>query len=150
MSLENLARIGKLKRHRPSREEIMRLLRAAERNIRDAHVGAISVETRFDAAYKACMQCGLVALLANGYRPSTSTPGHHATVIQSLTTSIALPNERVIVLDKLRRLRNVSDYTGEGVSEEEAAACVRSAEDLLAALKEWLRAHRKLPPRDRG
>jgi hypothetical protein len=50
MSLENLARIGKLKRHRPTRQEIMRLLSAAERNIRDAHVDAISAETRFDAA----------------------------------------------------------------------------------------------------
>lgn len=143
MTLENLVRIGKLKPHEPAREEVARLLAAAERNIRDARVRAVSTETRFDAAYKAGLQCGLVALLANGYRPSTTEPGHHATVIQSLATTIGLSSGRLALLDKLRRLRNLSDYSGEEVSEEEAAACLRQVEALLATLKEWLGSNRR-------
>lgn len=142
MTLENLARIGKLKPHSPTRDEIARLIAAAQRNLRDARVAGISAETRFDVAYKAVMQCGLAALMANGFRPSTSEPGHHATVIQSLTITIDLPSERCVVLDKLRRLRNLSDYSGADISEEEAAACIRSAQVVLATLEAWLRSAR--------
>ena len=139
MTLENLERIGKLKRHSPTPEEVRKLLGAARRNLKDAHVRGISAETRFDAAYKAIMQCALVALIASGFRPSTGEPGHHAVVVQSLAKTIQLSGERGAVLDKLRRLRNLSDYSGEDISEEEAAACIRSAEALLADLEAWLR-----------
>ena len=57
VSLENLLKIGQLKTHPVDSEEIGRLLSAAQRNLRDAHVEEVSPETRFDAAYKAIMQC---------------------------------------------------------------------------------------------
>lgn len=142
MTLENSAQIGKLKSHETTREEIARLLDAVRRNIKDARHVDISSESRFDIAYKAVMQCALIAVMANGFRPSTSEPGHHATVIQSLPKTVGLSNERVIVLDRLRKKRNLSDYSGEGIGEEEAAACVRAAEDLAATVGQWLRAHR--------
>ena len=53
MTLQNLQKIGRLKPHAPTGQEIQRLLAAAERNISDARVDAISDETRFDAVYKA-------------------------------------------------------------------------------------------------
>jgi len=142
MTLENLAHIGKLKPHKATRAEIARLLTAVRRNLKDARHADISPESRFDIAYKAVMQCALTALMANGYRPSTSEPGHHATVIQSLPKTVGLANERVIVLDKLRKKRNLSDYTGEGIGTEEAAACVRAAEDLATTVEQWLRTNR--------
>lgn len=142
MTLENLLRIGKLKPHKSTREEVARLLTAMRRNLKDSRNVEISPESRFDIAYKAIMQCALVAMMANGYRPSTNEPGHHATVVQSLPTTIGLANERMIVLDQLRKKRNLSDYTGAGVTEEEAAACVRAAEELAAAVEKWLRAQR--------
>ena len=142
MTLENLLRIGKLKPHKTTREEIARLLAAVRRNLKDAHHGDISPESRFDIAYKAVMQCALVAMMANGYRPSTNEPGHHATVVQSLPMTVGLTNERMIVLDQLRKKRNLSDYTGAGITEEEAAACVRAAEDLAATVEQWLRVNR--------
>jgi hypothetical protein len=134
MTLENLVRIGRLKPHEPSRAEVARLLAAAERNLRDARVRGVSTETRFDAAYKAGLQCGLVALLARGFRPSTGEPGHHATVIQSLATTIGITSDRLVVLDKLRRLRNLGDYGGEDISESETASCLRAVEDAEAVL----------------
>ena len=66
MSLENLLKIGQLKEHPPDAREIQKLLLAAERNLADARVTSISLETRFDAAYKAIMQSALAALMAAG------------------------------------------------------------------------------------
>jgi hypothetical protein len=83
MSLENLLGIS-LEKINPDAAAIKRLLAAAERNIADAHVMAISSENRFDVAYKAIMQLANAALQANGYRTLTSKPGHHMTMIQTL------------------------------------------------------------------
>lgn len=84
MTLDNLLKIGQLKRHTTDQKEIGNLLVAARRNLADAHAANISTENRFDAAYKCIMQCALVGLMANGFRPDTKVPGHHQTVIQSL------------------------------------------------------------------
>lgn len=116
MSLENLLKIGQLKRHDTDATEIGRQLEAARRNVADAKVGEISVETRFDAAYKAIMQLSLAALMANGFRSDTNRPGHHMTVLQTLPKTIGLANDRMTVLDALRRKRNLSEYTGEGAT----------------------------------
>lgn len=137
MSLENLSKIGQLKPHDTDAAEIGRLLEAARRNIRDAKVEAISVETRFDAAYKAVMQLSLAALMANGYRP-----GHHMTVLQSLPKTIGLAGERVTVLDALRRKRNLSDYTGEEIDEASMQHCLDEAGRLLGDVEAWLRENR--------
>ena len=71
MSLDNLAKIGRLKLHVAAHEEIERLLAAAERNLRDANALGISDETRFDAAYKAVMQCSMRCARS---ATSTTTP----------------------------------------------------------------------------
>ncbi|MFO7529540.1 MAG: DNA-binding protein [Marinobacter sp.] len=139
MTLENLVKVRKLVPQPASREEIGKLLTAAQRNIQDAHVSDVSATTRFDAAYKAIMQCALASIRASGYRPSTSEPGHHITVIQSLPTTIGMSNERMIVLDAMRKKRNLNDYNGDGVSEEETEACVRAAEALLKDVQVWLK-----------
>jgi hypothetical protein len=65
------------------------MLAAAERNLADARLAALSAENRFDAAYKAIMQCAMLALRANGFRTLSSQAGHHQTALQTLplTTS---------------------------------------------------------------
>ena len=142
MSLENLLKIGQLKAHPPDASEIQRLLAAAERNLADARVTAISAETRFDAAYKAIMQAALAALMAHGYRPDTKRPGHHVTVVQGLALTIGLAAPRVQVLDTLRRQRNVADYTGEDIYSSTVNHCIEEATRLLADVKRWLKAER--------
>lgn len=54
MSLENLVGIS-LDRVEPSQKTVVRLIAAAERNIKDSQVAAVSAENRFDAAYKAVL-----------------------------------------------------------------------------------------------
>jgi hypothetical protein len=131
MSLENLLAIQRLVRHEAGRAVVLKLLTAAERNLADARVTAISAENRFDAAYKAILQCAMAALSAKGYRTSTSQPGHHQTAIQSLPMTLAVDSATVIVLDALRKQRNLTDYTGDGVSDALLAECIAQAESLL-------------------
>lgn len=138
MGLDKLVGIT-LGRIEPDASVINRLITAAERNIVDARVTEISAENRFDAAYKAIMQMANAALQANGYRTLTSQPGHHMTMIQSLTQTVGLDNRTVIVLDAFRKQRNVADYSGDIIPESTLAECVTHAENLLNLLRNWLR-----------
>ena len=142
MSLKNLLKIGQLKEHPPDAREIQKLLLAAERNLADARVTSISLETRFDAAYKVIMQSALAALMACGYRPDTNRPGHHMTVIQSLPVTVGLSGARITVLDTLRRKRNLLDYTGEDMDDGSMENCIVEADQLLNDVKIWLKAER--------
>ncbi len=141
MTLKNLLKIGQLKEHPVSAAEIERLLTAAERNLRDAHVKDISAETRFDAAYKALMQCALAALMMHGYRPDTNRPGHHMTVLQSTPHTLGIPSRRVAVLDALRRQRNIADYTGDDVDDSTAEHCINEAKQLRDDVLAWRAEH---------
>jgi hypothetical protein len=138
MSLDNLVKTGQLKRHTTDAKEVAKLLAAARRNVADAKAQNISVENRFDAAYKCIMQSALAALLASGFRPDTKVPGHHQTVIQSLPKTVGLAGERVTVLDALRHKRNLADYTGASVDSSSLATCVKEAEKLLDEVGKWL------------
>ena len=117
---------------------IQRLIFAAKRNINDAHVETISLENRFDAAYKAIMQLANAALQANGYRTLKSKPGHHMTMIQSLSRTVALDKQIVIILDALRKQRNVNDYSGDIVPESMVNDCIAYAKLLFHKVNEWL------------
>lgn len=139
MSLEGLEKIGQIKPHPVDAAEINQLLAAAARNLKDAHLQENSTETRFDCAYKAVMQSALVALMANGYRPSTNVPGHQMTMIQSLTITMALEPKRMVVLDALRRKRNLNDYLGADLDEESTQACVAEAIRLRDDVTAWLK-----------
>lgn len=141
MSLDNLEGTS-LEKIEPDSVAIMRLLNAAERNIQDAHVNKVSNENRFDAAYKAIMQLANAALQANGYRTLTSKPGHHMTMIQSLPLTIGLDSDTLIILDTLRKQRNVADYSGDIVPESAMQECLSRAEDLFQDVSEWIKTNK--------
>lgn len=141
MTLKNLLGIS-LDAVPPDKRLIAKLLAAAQRNIADAQLVGLSPENRFDAAYKAIMQLAMAALNANGYRTLTSKPGHHQTAIQTLTHSVGLPPTKVIVLDALRKQRNLSDYSGDLVADAAAAECLTSAQELFADVRAWLQSNR--------
>lgn len=138
MSLDNLVGIS-LERIDPNPVTIERLLTAASRNIADSHIAAVSDENRFDAAYKAIMQLSNAALQANGLRTLTSKPGHHMTLIQVLGQTINLDKQTVIVLDALRKQRNVVDYSGDIVPASSVRECINQAENLMRKVTNWLK-----------
>jgi hypothetical protein len=61
---------------------------------------------------------------------------------RSCKISVGLPQAKVIVLDALRKQRNLSDYSGDLIPDSAATECVASATDLLAHVRAWLAAHR--------
>jgi hypothetical protein len=122
MTLENLLRTGQLKAHAADEREILRLLDSAQLALKDA---------------------ALAAILANGYRPSTSEPGHHQLLLQALPKTIGLARERVQVLEAFRKARNQNDYRGVPVSDATARECAEEAGRLLAEVRAWFDARRK-------
>lgn len=142
MTLDNLLSIGRLKPHKPSRAEVGRLLASAEASLRDATRAGMANASRLDLAYKAIMQAALAALYANGFRPSTSEPGHQQTTIQTLPKTIGLAADRMTVLDGFRRARNLADYEGGEVEEAKARECAESAAELIADVRAWLKKNR--------
>lgn len=141
MTLQNLLSINKLQSFTPDRGAVQKLLRAAQRNLEDARLTALSADNRFDAAYKTIMQCAMLGLWANGYRTSTSQPGHHLTAIQSLPLTMQVSKETAIVLDALRKQRNLNDYEGDPISDSALAACLDEADRLLAHTMQWLQTY---------
>lgn len=141
MTLENLLGLS-LEAIAPDTASIRRLLDAAQRSLSDARLASISSEGRFDMAYKAIMQCANAALQANGYRTLTSRPGHHQTMIQSLPRTVGLDGRTMVLLDSLRKQRNVIDYSGDMVSQGMADEALQQAEHLLQRVMDWLQANK--------
>lgn len=140
MTLQNLLGLS-LEAIRPDAIGISRLIEAARQSLADAKLSEMSPEGRFDMAYKAIMQAANAALQANGYRTLTSKPGHHQTMIQTLPRTIGLDMQTMILLDTLRKQRNVIDYSGDLVGEGMAAEALTQAERLIQHVEQWLRAH---------
>lgn len=138
MTLNNLVGIS-LEKLTAQPIAIKRLLQAAERNIEDSKIDLVSLENRFDAAYKAIMQLANAALQSHGYRTLTSKPGHHQTMIQLLPQTLGTDKKTVIILDALRKQRNITDYSGDLIPESAVITCITQAETLLKDFKEWLR-----------
>ena len=138
MTLENLLGIS-LEKVVADRQLIDRLLAAAARNILDAEIDSLSNENRFDVAYKAIMQLANAALQAQGYRTLTSKPGHHQVMIQSLPRTCGLEQSRMIVMDAMRKQRNISDYAGDIVTESLVRECIGQAKELKRLVEEKLK-----------
>lgn len=137
MSLENLLKIGQLERHETDAVQVGRLLDSANRCLADARQESITAETRLEAGYRAIMQLSMVALWANGFRP-TSSSGHHMTMIQSLGHSVGLGSDQVRLLDTFRVKRNTINYTGEDMDIASVEACIAAGENLMRHIRDWL------------
>ncbi len=141
MALKSLVGIS-LEPIAPARETIRRLLDGASRHIADAKVQAVSAETRFGSAYTAVRMLADVGLHAHGYRTLTSKPGHHQTAIQTLPTTFGIDAQTVVRLDKLRKQRNLTEYSGDIIPESAVSECLSQAESLYAAACNWLKVNR--------
>ncbi len=125
--------------HRTSRDEIHALLAVADRDLHDATVLAVSVDSRHGFAYHAALQLAHAALAASGYRAARD--GHHVRTINSLPFTVGLDAKSVRRLDTARKRRNRAEYDAAGViSEGEAAEVLALARALRQRVEEWLRA----------
>ena len=134
--LNNLARIGMLDKVPFSAALLQKMLATAHTRLQDAQRTDNSAETRFDCAYTAIRAVADAALHAQGWRTSTSKPGHHQTTIGCLVHTLGVSPATVRVLDALRKQRkqrnlsDLSDYDGELVTEQALRECLQQAQTL--------------------
>jgi hypothetical protein len=115
MSLDSLVGVS-LDTITPSRETAQRRLAAVARHIADARIKAVSGEARFCSAY---------------------------TAIQSLQLTFGVGARMVARLDHLRKQRNVTEYSGDLVTDAEVAECMKQAEALYSFALGWLKKNKK-------
>jgi uncharacterized protein (UPF0332 family) len=138
MSLKEWLKNGWLVDHKTSLEEITNLLKAAERNLKDAKTMGLSPDWKLNIAYSAALHLANAALAAEGYRAARDS--HHYRTIQSLAYSINADPKLIIQLDRFRKKRNLGTYEIAGaVSDQEAEEMIMLAVNLRKQVEEWLR-----------
>lgn len=125
-SLDNLARIGKLKKEAPTQAELDGLMRSGMARLADAENASLSLDGRFDLAYNSAHALSLAALRWHGYRSENCY-----LVFQTLPHTLALPNELWRVLDTAHQKRNFVEYEGVAdVDEALVAAMIRVVREI--------------------
>lgn len=122
--LENLARIGKLKREPCSQEEVAGLLETAGERLHDAAQAGLGYSSRFDLAYNAAHAFALVALRRAGYRSD-----NRYLVFQVLVHTAGMDGASVRIFSKAHERRNAIEYQGALDRDERLLA------DLIASTK---------------
>ncbi len=107
VKLENLVKIGQLKREPPRAEELAGLLRSGQSRLADAENTKLSFDSRFDLAYNAAHALALHALRRLGYRSE-----NRYLVFQLLPETVGLAAGHWRVLAKAHEKRNLSEYEG--------------------------------------
>jgi hypothetical protein len=132
-SLDNLVRIGQLKREPPAQQELDGLIRSGLVRLRDAENTVISLEGRFDLAYNAAHALSLAALRWHGYRSE-----NRYLVFQTLAQTLGLAAEQWRVLATAHQKRNYFEYEGITEIDEQLVAAVirvtREVANRVAAL----------------
>lgn len=133
--LENLVRIGKLKREPPSARELQGLLASARERLADADKTMLAFASRFDLAYNASHALALYALRYAGYRCDA-----RYLAFQTLPHTLGMPVEVWRVLAKAHERRNLAEYEGHLEHDERLLA------DVLVAARRVVAAIEALPP----
>lgn len=133
--LENLAKIGKLKREASSSKELEGLRGLGMTRLRDASVKGLSYQGRFSAAYGAAHAFALCALRRLGYRSES-----RYLVFQTTQHTVGMPPQVWRVLSKAHDRRNEAEYEGhidedEKLLSELIEAAVRLRDSLEAGRK---------------
>lgn len=130
-SLENLAKIGSLKREAPAQAEIDGLVGSGRKRLKDAKNAANSLESRFDLAYNAAHALALAALRRRGYRSE-----NRYLVFQALAHTLGMDDAAWRVLATCHERRNKFEYEGVlNIDERLLAESIGVAEKMLALLE---------------
>jgi uncharacterized protein (UPF0332 family) len=139
MSLEELLKEGKLKRHKTSKEEIKNLIKVIKRDIQDSQVKGLSTDRKFAIAYNAVLQSATILLYCEGYRAKGI--GHHYTIFQTMKGILGGKYKKLAdYFDSCRVKRNTAFYGYAGIiSEKEANELIDEAENFLDIVIKWLK-----------
>ena len=124
--LENLVRIGQLKREAPAEEELVGLKRSGRVRLLDAGRAELSFASRFDLAYNAAHALALYCLRRAGYRASA-----RFTAFQALAHTSSLTASQWRVLAKAHEHRNLAEYEGHTEVDTQLLEALLSAASTL-------------------
>jgi len=133
VELDNLVKIGKLKREPVSPREQQGLRESALARLEDANRADLRYDSRFDLAYNAAHALALYALRRMGYRSDS-----RYLVFQTLQHTTGLPPDTWRVLDKAHERRNLAEYEGHLEHDEKLLAELIAAAARLRAVVEGL------------
>ena len=138
MSLEQWAKNGWLRSHKPSAREISDLLEIVDRDLKDAQ-GNISADWKFGIAYNAALKLCTILLHASGYRPEQKL-GHYRTLMALPLILGESRKDDAEYLDACRGKRNTVEYdTAGAATEDDAAELIDFIPDLRQGVLAWLR-----------
>ena len=127
-----------IRRHEPTRAEIVALLAIADRDIQQSQTAGLVAEWRFDIAYNAALQLATACLAASGFRAERQSK--HLRTLETLEFSAGLDQGVIGFLDVCRRKRHTAVYEQVGaVSSSDADGLISLVQDLRAAEGDWLR-----------
>jgi uncharacterized protein (UPF0332 family) len=129
--------VKKLKAHTVNWVQIERFLASADKKLALAHkILDLDEETCLQQAYEAMLKASLAFMFSYGSR-ARSQPGHHIAIIEFVNTRIDKKHAGLlVVLNRLRRKRNMALYDDTGfVSRRDAEQALESAKRYLGVLR---------------
>jgi uncharacterized protein (UPF0332 family) len=140
MSLEDLYKFGKLKKHKTTSEEIRNLFDVAERCIKDASQENISLDLRFVSAYQGALVCAEALLYCFGYQAPRNSY-HYMTWDALKNISDEYINSAIAIFNDAKQKRSNafydrSDVVSEGEFEELLEETKKFAEYIRGKIKQ--------------
>lgn len=130
--LDNLAKIGTLKREPGSRTEFDGMVSSARTRLADAQNKSLAPDSQFDLAYGASHRLALAALRQQGYRSE-----NRITVFQILVHTVGSDKADIQIFLKAHNARNLAEYEGRmEIDERLLTDLIRCTKKLQAAVAE--------------
>jgi hypothetical protein len=126
-NLDNLVRVGKLKREPTGQTEYAGLLKSGRARLSDAQKDGLALESRFDLAYNASHALALAALRRHGYRSDS-----RYLVFQCLEFTLEMEPKHWRVLALGHERRNVAEYEGHLDVEEQLVADMIKVAEMIS------------------
>ena len=126
-NLDNLVKTGSLKEGPATDDEVQGLINRGLVKIEDYKQANLSTDSRFDLAYNAAHALCLAALRHAGYRS-----GNRYLVFLCAQHTIGLEPEYWRVLSNAHRERNIAEYEGDIVLNEQLVAALIRVVDIVA------------------
>ncbi len=131
----------KLKKHNTSADEISKLFRIVDRDLKDAGLQGLSADRRFITAYNTALQLTTIVLRAYGLRTNPNKAGHHRISIDALPEILGSEFQDLTdYFNSCRIKRHNCDYTSSGeISDKEASEFLSEVEKFKNSIFTWIK-----------
>lgn len=139
MSLKKFISKGFILKEPLHKDEISRLLKIADRDIKEASHACHEIDWQFAIAYNAALQLATIVLRASGYRASTKV-GHHWTTFAVLPDILGEDFYEVAnYFNDCRTKRNATEYCDVGtISQKESEKLIHEVKAFKKKVLTWL------------